>query len=171
MTRTSSEPVLIAVGSNVGDRLGWLRMARRRIAALPETTSTAASAVYETDPVGGPPQGRYLNACIAVETRLPPLVLLGDLLAIEHEAGRVRAGPDEPRTLDLDMLLFGRHEIADDRLVLPHPRFVRRAFALVPAADVAGEWQVPPGGDTVAALASRVPSAGVVRFCGEEGWR
>ena len=127
MTRTSSEPVLIAVGSNVGDRLGWLRMARRRIAALPDTTSTAASAVYETEAVGGPPQGRYLNACIAVETRLTPLVLLGDLLAIEHEAGRVRTGPDEPRTLDLDLLLFGRHEMAGDRLVLPHPRFVRRA--------------------------------------------
>ena len=163
--------MLIAVGSNVGDRLGWLRMARRRIAALPDTTSTAASAVYETDAVGGPPQGRYLNACIAVETGLTPLVLLGDLLAIEHEAGRVRTGPDEPRTLDLDLLLFGRHEMAGDRLVVPHPRFVRRAFALVPAADVAGAWEVPPGGETVAALAARVPSAGVNRFCGEEGWR
>jgi 2-amino-4-hydroxy-6-hydroxymethyldihydropteridine diphosphokinase len=163
--------VLIGLGSNLGDRLAWLRLGRHRIAALPATALTAASSVYETDPVGGPPQGRYLNACVTVETALEPLRLLDALLAIESEAGRVRSGRDEPRTLDLDVLLFAGREIAGDRLVVPHPRFASRPFALVPAREIAGAWPVPPGPSTVKGLAARVSAEGIVRHCGEEGWR
>jgi 2-amino-4-hydroxy-6-hydroxymethyldihydropteridine diphosphokinase len=174
MTRTSSRtraPALIGVGSNLGDRLAWLRLARRRVAAFPETKIAAASAVYETEPVGGPPQGRYLNACLAIETGLDPRDLLDALLAVEEEAGRVRSGRDAPRTLDLDVLLFGERELSGERLVVPHPRFARRAFALVPAAEVAAGWRVPPEGRTVGDLAARVGAAGVRRFGGAEDWR
>jgi 2-amino-4-hydroxy-6-hydroxymethyldihydropteridine diphosphokinase len=173
MTRTSSRirtPALIGVGSNLGDRLAALRLARRRIAALPETAIAAASPVFETEPVGGPPQGRYLNACLAVETALEPAALLDALLAIEREAGRTRSGRDAPRTLDLDLLLFGEQVIADDRLAVPHPRFALRAFALVPAAAVAPSWRVPPGADTVGQLAARAGLAGVRRCGAPEDW-
>jgi 2-amino-4-hydroxy-6-hydroxymethyldihydropteridine diphosphokinase len=163
--------VLIGLGGNLGDRLAALRLARRRVSALPETRIAAASAIYETEPVGGPPQGRYLNACLAVETAFDPRELLDALVALEEAAGRVRAGRDAPRTLDLDVLLFGEREIAGERLTVPHPRFAQRAFALVPAAEVAAGWRIPPGRETVGEAAARVGSAGVHRFCGEEDWR
>jgi 2-amino-4-hydroxy-6-hydroxymethyldihydropteridine diphosphokinase len=168
--RTSSDPVLIGFGSNVGDRLSWLRFARRRVAALPATRLVRASSVFEPEPVGGPPQGRYLNACAVVETSLEPHALLAALLAVESEAGRVPGEPNAPRTLDLDVLLFAERELEDARLVVPHPRFRERAFALVPAAEIAGPWRVPPGREDVTALAARVPAAGVARVLGAEGW-
>src|SRR5262245_49455574 len=173
--RTSSDSrarhrVLIGLGSNLGDRVSFLRSARRAIAALPETRVLAASAVFETAPVGGPPQGPYLNACLAIETGLEPHALLAELQRIEALAGRVRGERNAPRTLDLDILLFGEAEIEDGRLTLPHPRFPERAFALVPAAEIAAAWRVPRRGE-LAALAARVDRAGVRRAGGEEDWR
>jgi 2-amino-4-hydroxy-6-hydroxymethyldihydropteridine diphosphokinase len=105
-----------------------------------------------------------------IETALPPRGLLDALLAIEAEAGRVRGEANAPRTLDLDVLLFAEREIAEGRLVVPHPRFRERAFALVPAAEIAGGWRVPPGREDVAALAARVTTAGVTRVLGQEAW-
>jgi 2-amino-4-hydroxy-6-hydroxymethyldihydropteridine diphosphokinase len=173
MTRTfsrASTPVLIGLGSNVGDRLESLRRARRTIAALAGTRIVAASAVFETDPVGGPPQGAYLNACVAAETTLGPTELLDALLAIEADAGRVRTVRDAPRTLDLDVLLFGDREISLRDLAVPHPRLSGRAFALVPAAEIAAAWKVPPSMETLGAVAARAGVAGVRRFCAPEEW-
>jgi 2-amino-4-hydroxy-6-hydroxymethyldihydropteridine diphosphokinase len=165
-----AERALIGLGSNVGDRLSWLRLARRRVSGLPGTTILAASPVFETDPVGGPPQGAYLNACLAVRTALAPHALLDAMRAVESDAGRARTVENGPRTLDLDLLLFGERAIADHRLTVPHPRFLQRAFALVPAAEVAGPWRVP-GAGTVASAAAAVPPAGVRRFCAPGDWR
>jgi 2-amino-4-hydroxy-6-hydroxymethyldihydropteridine diphosphokinase len=171
-TKTSSDPTpaLVGLGSNVGDRLSWLKFARRRVAALDSTTVTAASAVFETEPEGGPPQARYLNACLALSTRLAPHELLDSLLAIEAAAGRVRSVRNAPRTLDLDVLLFGALAFADSRLTVPHPRFASRAFALVPAAEIAAAWPVPPSDVTVSELAARAGAAGLARAYDEGEW-
>jgi 2-amino-4-hydroxy-6-hydroxymethyldihydropteridine diphosphokinase len=171
MTSSDEPPrVLIGVGSNVGDRLAWLRFARSRIAALPGTRVVARSAVYETAPVGGPPQPDYLNACLVVETDLPPAALMSELHEIEAAAGRARTTPNVPRTLDLDVLLIGEDRLSGPELTVPHPRFRERAFALIPAADVAGDWAIPPDRLRVTDAASRVSSAGVRRESGEESW-
>jgi 2-amino-4-hydroxy-6-hydroxymethyldihydropteridine diphosphokinase len=169
---TSRERAVVALGGNVGDRLGFLRFARRRAAAFAETNLLAASHVYETAPVGGPPQGRYLNAALLIETALAPHALLDALAAVEAEAGRARDVVDGPRTLDLDLLLYGERRIDDARLIVPHPRFAVRAFALLPAADVAPAAVVPSAdGRTVAELLARLPvSADAVRVASPESW-
>jgi 2-amino-4-hydroxy-6-hydroxymethyldihydropteridine diphosphokinase len=171
MTRNSSDAILIGLGSNVGDRLDWLKFGRRRIGALESTRVLRASSVYETEPVDGPPQGRYLNACLLVASALAPHDLLAALQAIEADAGRAREEPNAPRTLDLDVLLFGDRTITERGLVVPHPRFAQRAFALIPAADVAPQRRVPPGAETIATLRKRVSGAGIRPFCDDEGWR
>jgi 2-amino-4-hydroxy-6-hydroxymethyldihydropteridine diphosphokinase len=175
MTRTSSDEgarVVLGVGSNLGDRLGFLRAARRRLAKDAAVRIVAASAVYETEPRGGPPQGDYLNACLLLLTSKTPRALLELAQAVEAEAGRVR-GPtkNEPRTLDLDLLLWGDAVVNDAHLAIPHPRLTERAFALVPAADVAAGFVVPGVGATLAALAARAGVGGMRRFCGPEDWR
>ncbi len=135
------------------------------------TAVEAAGAIYQTVPVGGPPQGAFLNACLVVTTRCEPLELLDRLVAIEADAGRQREVKDGPRTLDLDLLLFGDRVIADARLEVPHPRFGTRAFALVPAAEIASDWVIPGTGTTVGSSAARVGTAGVTWFAAEEDWR
>ncbi|HSJ97918.1 MAG TPA: 2-amino-4-hydroxy-6-hydroxymethyldihydropteridine diphosphokinase, partial [Myxococcota bacterium] len=95
----------VSIGSNLGDRDAHLALALRRLAALPETELAAISPVFETDPVGPPPQGPFLNAAVRLRTRLAPRALLAALLAIEQEAGRVRGERNAARTLDLDLLL------------------------------------------------------------------
>jgi len=128
----------VGLGSNQGDRLAQLLAATDHIGALPGVQLTARSHVYETPPAGGPPQGHYYNAAIAIETTMRPGPLLEQLLAIERTLGRVR--PDAvrwgPRTIDLDMLWWSGGAVAQDKLVVPHPRLSERAFALVPLLEV-----------------------------------
>ena len=122
------ELAYVALGSNLGDREGYLRFARDRVAALPETRVVAASAVEETAPVGGVPQSAYLNQIIAVETGLSPEALLGALQAIERDAGRTREVRWGARTLDLDIVLFGARRLTDPALRVPHPELPNRDF-------------------------------------------
>jgi 2-amino-4-hydroxy-6-hydroxymethyldihydropteridine diphosphokinase len=122
------EVVYIALGSNRGDRELYLSAARSAIAALPGTSVVAASDVEETEPIGPPGQGRYLNQMIAIHTTLEPESLLSALQRIEAENGRVRAGRWGSRTLDLDIVRFGSREIQTPRLTIPHPQLERRAF-------------------------------------------
>jgi 2-amino-4-hydroxy-6-hydroxymethyldihydropteridine diphosphokinase len=153
--------------------LGYLRSARRGVAALPGTRVLAASPVYETAPVGGPPQGPYLNAALLLETTAEPRALLAGLAALEDSAVRRRLVANGPRTLDLDLLVFGDEVSDDPRLTLPHPRFASRAFVLAPAADVAPELLVPGRRATVAELLARLGPAGregIVRVAGPEEW-
>lgn len=106
----------------------------------------ASSEVFETAPVGGPPQGPYLNAAIAIETDLDPFQLLEALLGLEARLGRVRAPGDPlwgPRPIDLDLLFYGEVSVTTPRLILPHPRVLERAFARYPAAQVGAP--VDPG--------------------------
>jgi 2-amino-4-hydroxy-6-hydroxymethyldihydropteridine diphosphokinase len=129
---------LIGMGSNLGDRRAALEGA---IAALAQTTGVrvrAVSAFRETEPVGGPPgQGTYLNAAAALETTLDPFALLRRLQEIEARFGRVRTVRWGERTLDLDLLLYDDRVIDTPELVVPHPRYATRRFALEPLAEIA----------------------------------
>lgn len=131
--------VFIGIGSNVGDRQAHIDLARRRLGEMRSTTLVGFSSVYETAPVGPVEQGAYLNAAAQLETELAPHELLDALAAIEVEAGRpprderIKWGP---RTLDLDILLYGDHVMSDDNLAIPHPMMHDRDFVLRPLAEL-----------------------------------
>ena len=126
----TTAPVYVALGSNVGDRAAHLAFARARLAQLPQTRVLAVSTVEATEPLGGPPQGQYLNQMALLETALEPAALLDHLLAIETERGRNRAESVRwgPRTLDLDIVRYGDRVIAEPNLTIPHPELPHRAF-------------------------------------------
>lgn len=137
----------LALGSNLGDRARHLQIAVDSLAAEPEVTVVAASSLYETDPVGGPEQGRFLNAVVALETELGPRELLVVAQSLEDDAGRVRVERWGPRTLDVDVLLVGDVVVSEPDLVVPHPRMWERGFVLAPLHDVAPDLvDVPAGG-------------------------
>jgi 2-amino-4-hydroxy-6-hydroxymethyldihydropteridine diphosphokinase len=127
----------VALGSNLGDREAHLARAVAALRATPGIEVEALSSIRETAPVGGPPQGAYLNAVVELRTELAARALLERLLEIEAEAGRVR-GPQRnaPRALDLDLLLYGDEEIDEPDLVVPHPRMQQREFVLEPLAEL-----------------------------------
>jgi 2-amino-4-hydroxy-6-hydroxymethyldihydropteridine diphosphokinase len=118
----------IALGSNVGDRHGYLSAARHAIAALPDTFIVAASDIEETEPLGGLQQENYLNQMLAVKTALEPMQLLSELQGIEIANGRTRGERWAPRTLDLDIVAYGDTALASAQLTLPHPGLAQRDF-------------------------------------------
>jgi 2-amino-4-hydroxy-6-hydroxymethyldihydropteridine diphosphokinase len=136
----------VGVGSNLGDREGTIRAA---VAALPGVV--AVSELRETDPVGVTEQPAFLNGAVALETRLSPRDLLEALLAVERDLGRERRERWGPRTIDLDLLLYGGQTIDEPGLTVPHPRLHERRFALEPLAELDPELVVP-GRGTVADL-------------------
>lgn len=141
----------IGLGANLGDREAALRSALSALSAEAAVTVSAVSALYETAPVGGPGgQGAYLNAAARLETTRPPHDLLDLLLDVEARHHRTRDVRWGPRTLDLDLLLYGDRIIDDARLVVPHPRMSDRGFVLAPLADIAADV-TPPGGDQTVA--------------------
>ena len=123
-----TERVFIALGSNVGNREGFLASARAAVATLPATRMLAASGVEETTPFGAGAQGPYLNQMLVVATRLTPLAVLRALQAIEQSLGRVRARRWGPRTIDLDIVRFGSRALQSRELSLPHPGIRDRDF-------------------------------------------
>jgi 2-amino-4-hydroxy-6-hydroxymethyldihydropteridine diphosphokinase len=151
---------IIGIGSNLGQRLVQLRSAVTALATL--GAIRARSAVYETAPVGGPPQPDYLNAAVWLRTELTPLGLLDELTAMEARAGRLRAEAqrNQARTLDLDMLLLGdrgQSVLVLPELVVPHPRLHERAFALRPALDLNSELNHPALGVSLGMLLAAIP--------------
>jgi 2-amino-4-hydroxy-6-hydroxymethyldihydropteridine diphosphokinase len=131
--------VYLGLGSNLGERLRYLQGAVDALVAAAGVTVVAVSRVYETDPVGGPEQGRYLNAVVGLDTALTPRELLTLAQRLETEARRVRADRWGPRTLDVDVLLVGDAVNSEPDLVVPHPRVWERGFVLAPLHDVAPE--------------------------------
>lgn len=122
------ERVYLALGSNLGDRAGHLGAAREALERLPGTRLLAASAVEETAPLGGMAQPGYLNQMVLLETELEPRELLLACQAIERRAGRTRTGRWGARTLDLDIVRFGRRRVAEPDLTIPHPGIADRDF-------------------------------------------
>ena len=143
--------VAVALGSNLGDREAHLAFG---LSAFPGfITNLQQSSWYNTAPVGVPgDQPRYLNGVVIGETALTAREVLDHLLAIEEAAGRTRPAPLAPRTLDLDLILYGDKKIEEPGLVVPHPRFRERLFVLEPLAEVAPEWIDPGTGQTISAL-------------------
>ena len=141
MTKASSASgcAYLALGSNLGDRVAQLQAAVDALVVTPGVGVVAVSNVYETDPVGGPEQGRFLNAVVALDTELSPRELLAIAQRLERDARRVRGERWGPRTLDVDVLLVGTTVVSDPDLVVPHPRMWERGFVLAPLHDVAPE--------------------------------
>lgn len=151
----------VALGSNLGDPTARVEQGFAALAALPHSTLRARSRLYRTPPWGIVDQPDFVNAAARLDTTLAPRELLAALLAIEVRAGRVRGVRNGPRTLDLDLLLYGDQVVATDDLVIPHPRLHERAFVLLPLADVAAELVVP-GQGRVADLLAHVDASGCV---------
>lgn len=142
MTVAATTPVAIGLGANLGDTRATLAAAFEALAALPRSTGLRRSPLYRSAPVDstGPD---YLNAVALLDTALAPHDLLRHLQAIENDHGRVRPYVNAPRTLDLDLLLYGDQTLRVATLVVPHPRLHLRAFVLRPLADLAPDWIVP----------------------------
>jgi 2-amino-4-hydroxy-6-hydroxymethyldihydropteridine diphosphokinase len=126
----------IALGSNLQDPEAQVRRAFDEIAELPETELVARSSLYRTAPVGYADQPTFVNACALVETSLAPRELLDGLLEIEQRHGRVREIRNGPRTLDLDIVVYGDRQVNEPDLTIPHPRAHERAFVLQPLVEV-----------------------------------
>ena len=149
---------IVALGSNLGDREGYLRFALERLGAV-----DAMSQVYETDPIGGPQdQGAYLNMVVTVRTPLDPYAFIRRCRHIEAEALRQRVVHWGPRTLDIDLLFYDDVTIDDPQLTVPHPRLGERRFVLAPLEEVAPE-RCPPSWDERLPPAEVVPRGPLVR--------
>lgn len=156
--------VYIGLGSNLAEPRQQIAAALAALARLPECRLVAASSLYASDPLGPPEQPRYVNAVAALDCTLSPLELLDALQAIEHEQGRERKAERwGPRTLDLDILLFGELQLASPRLSVPHYHMHARAFVLYPLAEIAPDLQLPDGRPLQTLLAA-CPFVGLERL-------
>lgn len=157
----------VALGSNLdseqGSRAAILHKATERLGGLGRVVGR--SSLYETEPVGYLDQPAFLNAVVALETDLQPLILLRALLAIEKEMGRDRSTAilKGPRTIDLDLLLLGDHTAASQELTLPHPALTQRRFVLAPLAEIAPHLEHPHTRQTMEQLLRLLPDEGESR--------
>ncbi|MFQ6019542.1 MAG: 2-amino-4-hydroxy-6-hydroxymethyldihydropteridine diphosphokinase [Dehalococcoidia bacterium] len=160
--------VYLGLGANLGNRQANLAMALRGVARMARVE--AVSGLYETEPVGGPPQPSFYNACCRVRTGLEPRQLLRFLKKLEEEIGRRPGGePSGPRPIDLDILLYDDRIVKEEGLVVPHPRLAERAFVLAPLAEIAAEVRHPTLGRTIGELLAAVSQEGVRRIA-PPGW-
>lgn len=152
----------VGIGSNLGDPEAHVRLACDELAKVPVSRLRACSHLYRTAPVGPQDQPEFVNAAARLDTHLSAACLMDELQAIERRHGRVRDGRRwGPRTLDLDLLLFGDALIDEPGLRVPHPEMANRAFVLVPLADVSPGDLVIPGLGAIADLLVRCPAGGI----------
>jgi len=150
--------IYVALGANLGDPVAQLRAALRHLAAWPTMTLLQSSSFYASAPVGYTDQPDFVNAVCELETELSALEVLAALLSIEAENGRERNFKNSPRTLDLDLILYGNEQIDVPDLTVPHPRMHERAFVLQPLLEIAPQAQIPGLGaaqDYLAAVAAQ----------------
>ena len=153
----------VALGANLGNPEVTVKAAIAALGGIRESTRVAASSLYRTAPVGLKHQPDFINAVVALETKLAPLALLEELFAIESRFGRRRSVKNAPRTLDLDLLLHGDAVLATPTLILPHPRMHQRAFVLAPLAEIA-PLAVIPGHGGIAGLLTACAGQSVERI-------
>ncbi len=135
----------LGLGSNLGERAANLTEALRRLAQSPEIEVVRTSSVYETEPVGPQGQPAFLNQVAQMQVTCPARALLAMIRRIESEMGRVRMQRWGPRTIDLDILLYGDEIVDEPDLKIPHPQMLARPFVLVPLAEIAPELLLPDG--------------------------
>lgn len=159
------DPVIayVGIGSNMNDPVLQVAKALRELEELPRTRLVRSSSFYETEPVGLAAQSRFINAVAAIDTALQPRELLDGLLEIERRHGRIRSVKNGPRTLDLDILLYGHRIIHEEGLTIPHPRLHERAFVLEPLLEVDARCDIP-GLGLAAQFRGNVSGQGVVRL-------
>jgi 2-amino-4-hydroxy-6-hydroxymethyldihydropteridine diphosphokinase len=160
--------VYIALGSNVGDRAAMIARAVEEMGRAGMCVRRQSS-LYETQPVGGPPQRKFINAVVEMETDWMPLRVLHALQRIERSLGRRRSVVGGPRTLDLDLLLYGNSIIRSRELKVPHPRLAQRRFVLVPLAELAPALSHPVLHRTIAELLGENAGGEQVRLCNPAG--
>jgi 2-amino-4-hydroxy-6-hydroxymethyldihydropteridine diphosphokinase len=151
-----NEIAYLSLGSNLGNREQNLQKAIRRASALGRIV--AVSSFYETEPVEFRDQPWFLNCVIALETATQPAQLMAELLRIEHEMGRQRVLKTGPRSIDIDILLFGDHVVNTPELTIPHPEMARRRFVLQPLAEIAPELLHPVSQKTVTQILAALPA-------------
>ncbi|TFH85722.1 2-amino-4-hydroxy-6-hydroxymethyldihydropteridine diphosphokinase [Billgrantia azerbaijanica] len=152
--------VYVGLGSNLDDPQRHVEQALDELDRLPLTRRLVASRLYASRPLGPPDQPDFINAVARLETRLSPLALLDQLQALEQRHRRIRRRRWGPRTLDLDLLLYGAQTLQNPRLQVPHPEMSRRSFVLVPLAELAPQRRLPDG-RRIARLAAEVSNAGL----------
>jgi 2-amino-4-hydroxy-6-hydroxymethyldihydropteridine diphosphokinase len=169
-TEPAAVAAYIGIGSNLDDPERQVRAAVAELAGLPESRLIACSALYRTAPVGPQDQPDYVNAAARLETGLVAVDLLAALQGIERRHGRMRDGSRwGPRTLDLDILLFGGARIDRPGLHVPHRELANRSFVLVPLSDIAPPDLAVPGRGTLATLLGRCPREGVLHLAPAPG--
>jgi 2-amino-4-hydroxy-6-hydroxymethyldihydropteridine diphosphokinase len=159
--------VFIGLGSNLGDRERFIRQAVEEIARMPETRLVRVSSLYDSEPVGVQDQPVFLNAVGIFETELEPRELLWHLQLVERRLGRVRAKRWGPRTVDLDILLYGDLVIEQEDLVVPHPELENRAFVLIPLFELDPELVHPGTGQKIREHLKATRARGSVRYKGK----
>jgi 2-amino-4-hydroxy-6-hydroxymethyldihydropteridine diphosphokinase len=155
----------VGLGSNLAQPISQVTTALEELAHLPDSSMLAGSSLYRTRPLGPPDQPDYVNAVACLATALAPEQLLDELQALEQRHGRVRGTQRwGPRSLDLDLLLYGSECIATTRLQIPHPGMVERTFVLYPLAEIAADDLLIPGQGLLADLLERLPEEGIERL-------
>lgn len=160
----------LSLGSNIGDKQGWLCFAVARLSSAPGIKSLRKSPLYRSEPWGYNEQPPFLNAVLAVETDLAPLPLLRLCQSIEQEAGRQRELRWGPRTLDIDIISIDNTVLHQPPLILPHPRYAERRFVLEPLAALLQGENAPPLADIEALLADLPPQPAVEMLLDATGW-
>jgi 2-amino-4-hydroxy-6-hydroxymethyldihydropteridine diphosphokinase len=163
MTARPGAEAFIGLGANLEDPVLQVRRALRELDAIERTRVLAASSLYRSAPVGYAEQPDFINAVARLRTGLSPHELLDALHAIENRHGRLRSIRNAPRTLDLDLLLYGRLVVHEEDLTLPHPRMHERAFVLLPLAEIAPDAPLP-GHAPLSQLLARVDRSGVEKL-------
>jgi 2-amino-4-hydroxy-6-hydroxymethyldihydropteridine diphosphokinase len=153
----------VGLGANLGEPHLQVRQAVGALDAIPHTRVVKSSSLYRSEPLGHADQPQFVNAVAQLETGLPAERLLAELQAIEARQGRVRSFANAPRTLDLDLLLFGNAVIQTEKLKVPHPRMHERAFVLLPLVQIAPDVAIP-GQGLAKALLEECKNQGVERL-------
>ena len=163
IARTATAEAFVALGANLENPVRQVQEAIAELGAIESTRVLAISSLYRTAPVGYADQPDFINAVAKLNTALSPHELLDALHVIENRHGRQRSVRNAPRTLDLDLLMYGSREVRDDDLTLPHPRMHERAFVLLPLAEIAPDVDVP-GRGPLSQLVEQVDRGGVEKL-------